>query len=473
MNREFARRLYHRAQVAAITAAAIEMERNGFLVDAEYCARQAERARADEQATLAQLRLELAALGVPPLPGADNIWSSPVQMGLLFHGVLGCPKSPVWKKGNVKLDKGQVKLDEVALRWVALRDPRVRALVSNVIQLRQIRGGIKYLTKLPTYIAADGRVHPVCGPAGDGDDRVGALTGRFAFKNPEGQQIPSNPKKDRYAIRRAFIAGAGNRLIVADYSTLEVTILAHILIVLFNDDQLARMVAPEAPDIHSYNARKVFGEFLGRTLSNGRRVADLELHEFQDDDNKEAKAYRQLIKEIWYGLMYGKGAYGFGASLTDQAGNPIGEDEAGRIVNALLDSIPALRKYQEWVMAFIKEHHGIPSLAGRWCPLEDLVRRGSEWALARAWRRALNFPMQAGAADIVGAAMVAVVNDRELRARGFILILQIHDELVIEGPEEHAEWAAARLKYLMETAFPLRVGLRVKAKVARSWEEGK
>lgn len=471
MVKKLSRELYRTAQIDAIDQAVVAMEQYGFLLDAEYCGIQEARARDEEASILLSLREELAALGVPS-EDPDAIWSSPKQMVGLLHGTLGLPKSPVWKKGKVKLDKGEVKTDEAALAWIALRAPHVRGLIGKIIELRRTRGCIKYLSKLPTYIGPDGRIHPTCGPAGDGDDRAGALTGRLAFKHPEGQQMPNSEEKDKYDIRRAFIAGPGNVLVVADYSALEVVILAHILIVLFGDPQLAELTKPGAPDIHSVNARKVFGTHLGWTDDEGRKVAEYDLAEFKKKGSFGEKL-RKLIKTIWYGLMYGKGAYGFGSSLTDDEGNPIGEELAGRIVDALLAEIPGIRRYQEWVRQFIWEHLGIPSLGGRWCPLADLIKMGSAWAMGRAWRRALNFPMQASGADIVGAAMVLVHNDPQLREWGFRVILQIHDEIVLEGPEEHAEEARLRVKYLMENAYALAVGLQVQAKVAKCWSDGK
>jgi hypothetical protein len=419
----------------------------------------------------------------------DALWSSPVKLRRFLHsdapGALNLPPSPVWKKGKVKLHKGEVKIDEVALDWLASRFPAHRERLKWLINLRRIRGSIKYLTKLPTFVAPDGRVHPVCGPAGDDDDRVGAVTGRLAMKNPEGQQIPRNKKKDRYGIRRAFIAGPGNVLIVADYSALEVVILAHLCKVLFGDTQLEEMTRPGGPDIHSSNARKIFGELLGWVVDEGypdagKPVAEFALEAFKCDEDSSlehpyAKWLRDLVKTVWYGLQYGKGAYGFGNTLLGPDGNPIGEERAGQIVEGLLDAVPALRMYQEWVRSFIEVHHGIPALDGRWCSLTDGRDWDEleEWEKSRAWRRALNFPMQSGGAAIVGAAMVAVVRDPWLRAHGFRLILQVHDELVLEGPEQYAAEAVERVKALMVGCFLLSVPLQVTAHAARNWMEAK
>lgn len=516
------------AQLVAIDDAIVEMEKTGFLLDVAYCERQLLAAQGDLENQLETLYRWVQCRGYRVFPGGvkrvypeierrqlksgawkekvvkktvyepptweeekeetNTIWSSPTKLRRFLHshdpGALGLPPSPVWKKGKVKLERGEVKIDEAALDWLAARFPEHREKLKWIINLRRIRGCMKYLKKLPLYVAPDGRVHPVCGPAGDSDDRVGAVTWRLAMKAPEGQQIPRNKKKDAYGIRKAFVAAKGNCLIVADYSALEVVILAHLCKVLFGDDQLAEMVKPGGPDIHSSNAHKIFGELLGWTVPEGypdvgKLVSSFSLAAFKCDEQPEAehpyaKYLRDLVKTVWYGLQYGKGAYGFGSSLLDAKGNPIGEERAAEIVNGLLAAVPALKWYQDWVREFILEHQGICAINGAWCDLSELVNEDAdEWQIARAWRRALNYPMQAGGAAIVGAAMVAVVNDPVLRRLGFKLILQVHDELVLEGPEENADEALERVKYLMVSCFPLLVALQVSAHKGRNWMEAK
>jgi DNA polymerase-1 len=210
----------------------------------------------------------------------------------------------------------------------------------------------------------------------------------------------------------------------------------------------------------------------------GLLVSDFEISAFKCDEDESrthpyAKFLRDLVKTVWYGLQYGKGGYGFGNSLLDADGSPVGQDKATAIVEGLLDAVPALRKYQDWIRLFIKRCHGIPGLAGRWCDLAIRTKSGDKWKFERAWRQALNFPMQSGGADIIGAAMVLVNRDRVLRELGFKVILQVHDELVLEGPVEHGDAAIVRVKQIMVECFPLWVALQVTAHKGKNWDEAK
>lgn len=190
----------------------VEMERTGFGIDTEYCARQAVRAEEDERKTLRWLRRWFQAnitqlidsqLAYVDFSDAqvDAIWSSPKQVGQLFDA-LEFPRSPVWKKGRVKSD--QIKLDAAALEWIAKEYPPSRQLIGKLLHLKRIRSGKKYLVKMRD---CGGWVNPICGPAGDRDDRNGAVTGRLGIKGVlEAQQLPSREEADLYQIRKAVIA---------------------------------------------------------------------------------------------------------------------------------------------------------------------------------------------------------------------------------------------------------------------------
>jgi hypothetical protein len=472
------------ASQTAIDSAIQAMESTGIGIDVAFFTETVKKARHDETEALAVLAELLKKTGFTPLfkdskKGPSDVWRSISQQKKLLHGFLRLPLSPLWKLGAVK--PGETKLDETALRWI-VKQPAARAhsaLLNKMLDLRRIRSSLKYLEKMPNYVASDGLIHPICGPAGDYDDRVGAVTGRLAMKKPEGQQLPRDKHKDPYRVRRGFVCGptpwgrgwrlslqvhdelvlrGHGRLIVADFNALEIRILAHITKVLFGDSQLADDCSPGAPDLHTSNAKKIFGKLLGWKTKEGHPVGDLPDYAFKCEDPKLEVQYcvylRELVKAVWYGLQYGKGAYGFGSSLLDDAGAPIGETRAGEIVNGLLTARPGIRKYQNWVREFISEYEGIPSLDGRWCDLRDLVN-GDKWAFERAWRRALNFPMQSGGAAIIGASMVAVTNDPCITN------------------EEDPERVSARLVQLMETSFPLCVPLTVSAHLGVNYDECK
>lgn len=200
-----------------VEEALIEMERTGFKIDAEYCGFQAKRAAAHERETLDELYNWYHTNIVTQHPlhqeSIDAIWSSPTQLIRLLDSI-SAPRSPIWKKGMVR--RGMWKTDSMALDWVRKacleKRPHISSLIKLLLHLRKIRSGKKYVDKLPRYTASDGFVHPVCGPAGDSDDSVGAVSGRLGMKNPEGQQLPkpdedeATEKKDLYAVRRAIIA---------------------------------------------------------------------------------------------------------------------------------------------------------------------------------------------------------------------------------------------------------------------------
>lgn len=254
-------------------------------------------------------------------------------------------------------------------------------------------------------------------------------------------------------------------LLVADYSSLEIGILGDLCARLFLDDQVIEMYQDQArgEDMHSNNARNVFGTWLGWTVPPavviegkpalcqyaGERVDAIPAAGFKK--HPFGGRLRDNIKAIWYGLSYGKGAYGF-STLVGVDGKMIGEAVAGQMVDALLSSVPGMGCWFEWVEAFVKEHHGIYSLDGRWCDLSEEMSSSDEWMHKRAYRRAYNFPMQATGAGIIGDAMVRVSLCPRLRALGYRIVLQVHDELVTRGPLAHVEEAGEILRGHMVSA---------------------
>lgn len=453
------------------------MEWNGFAIDVPYFNSQAAIAAADQAAARTKLKSLLSFLGVAS-DDPDAIWTSGPQTIRLLHDDLGLPPSPVWFKGRVKVDDGERKTDRVAMEWVASHSPEGPALelVRELMNLRRIISSTKYLVKLPEYVAPDGFVHTVCGPAGDDDDRVGAITGRLAMKKPEAAQIPRDKRKDRYHVRRGFVAPDGMALVVRDYTALEVVIKANIADMLWGDDLLLQLTAP-GQDIHAYNAHKVFGEILKWRTPSGRPVADFAPGEFKG--HPELDWFREAVKAVWYKLEYGGTVHGFATSLKDQQGNPVGMTRAQEIVGALYEAVPAIPRFQAWVGAVLERDGGICAWDGRFADYSWLIARDAlgtrpekRWGFAAAQRAAQNFPMQAFGAHIIGCAMVDAMGSPELARLGAVQELQVHDELRWRCPAGNEKRVGEVTDEIMSGAFPLK-NLRTAGGSGRTWEDCK
>jgi len=289
------------------------------------------------------------------------------------------------------------------------------------------------------------------------------------MKNPEGHQVPKDPKKDRYGVRRAFVAPPGMKLVVSDYTALEVVVLANISKILFGDRLLLDLTMP-GMDIHAYNAHRIFGDLLGWRTDSGRPIKDLSDPALYKSD-KELIWYREMVKAIWYKLMYGGGAYSFGMSLKDKDGNMLGETKAQEILDALYQACPPIKKLHDWVREELKRVGTVCGLDGRENAYHDLINKG-KWGFAAAWRAACNGPMQITGAGAIGAAMVSIVKCPEMKKMGALLQLQVHDENQLRVPAVWAEKCAALLKEHMEQAFPLE-NLRATVGIADNWAEAK
>ena len=480
-----------------VSRAVIQLERNGFAIDTEYCATAAQRAREDEVVVKDKLYEFATGMGLSESKERiDEIWSSPAKIIKVFHELWDLPPSPVKFKGRVNLAAGQRSVDVRAVEWIAahVEDQDVRRGLNLLLDLRKIWSSVKYLEKFPRFVGPDGLVHPICGPAGDDDEATGPVTWRLAYKKPEGQQIPKSKRKDKYGVRRAIIPApavvggdrAGRVLVSNDYSALEVVLLAHLCAKLFGDYSLAESLSPDAPDFHSSNAREVFGRHLHWTVPEeygtsllaapGMPVESFGLSAFKNPgeetlEHPYAVWLRDIVKTVWYGLQYRKGTFGFGWTLQDSAGDPIGERAAADIVAALYATVPALQNFHHVIDQRVLADRGVAGLNGAWCDLHDLVESGDKWSIARAQRRGSNYPMQEGGAACMGPAMVNVLRNRDLQRMGYVLRMQVHDQLVGDVDGRHANEAAEVVQYEMENAFPLLVKLRAsKAKGANLYE---
>ena len=456
------------ADLARLDGVVYGMEREGVPIDLGVCAEIEGRALADAAET--RRRLDAYAGERCGRPESEANWNyAKWLIGLLHsprpHG-LGLAPSPYFAKGRCK--PGEVTTDARALEYLASVNPDHRAFLNDVRAYRRQQRMAGYAR---TWIDLavrheDGthRLHPSFGMGDDADDRPGAKTGRFGIKNPPLQQVPRDKRKDPYRLRRAFVAPPGKLLVVADYSQLEVVILAHLCVVLGFGSGLADRLAPGAPDLHSATARYVFGEVLGQPGILSIPVEDVKA-------SKEWGPFRDQIKAVRYGLNYGKGDYGFGNTLFEVdakgeiCGPPLGEERARKLTDALFAFDPEIPAFQAWMKEYAYTHRAAPSLRGRWAPLPGI--RGDRWERGRAERQAMNWPMQAGGQEITAAAMLRIA------ARGLVQTLQVHDEIHVLADEDRAEAVAAEVKDAMEGAFPLRAYLKAEPKAGRNWEECK
>jgi DNA polymerase-1 len=265
-----------------------------------------------------------------------------------------------------------------------------------------------------------------------------AATGRLSSGNPNLQNIPVRAGVGQ-EIRKAFRAAPGHLLLVADYSQIELRLLAHIA-----RDEALREVFAQGGDVHRTTAATVFGVAPELVTEDQRRVA----------------------KMINFGIAYGMSAFG----LAQRLGIP--GKEAAAFIEAYFDRFKGVRRSIDEIAAFAQQHGYVETLYGRTRYLPDINSRN--WNLREnAKRMAINAPIQGTAADLLKLAMIAV--DRRLRKEWprTRLLLTVHDELVLEVPAEDAERVAPALREEMEGVAELAVPLRVEVGVGETWFDAK
>lgn len=410
--------------------------------------------------------------------GQDINWNSWVQLQpflyntgttevgaakVRIHGK-GFPVSPICGtlKAVRKTPRGKRPTDQAAIDWLSknVKEERDRRGLQTLLAYRKAVKGKQFLSKLPTYRDNHARIHTVLGPETD--------TGRCSSRKPALQQIPLD---DKYGVRRAFRADDGYSLVVADYSQLEMYVLAHYLITLFDDYSLKDEI--EAGDVHTSTALLMW--------PHSRAVYE------KDPDGEFKSKYRTTAKTINYSIGYGKTAYGLGAQILDETGKGIGTEAAERLLQLYFEAKPGILKFRNWIHSFAKKHGRVPSLLGRPRPIPE-AQSNDKWQVARALRQAGNSPMQAGGADIVTSAMLRLNPEPEpdlirygwynetLNKYNAKFLLQIHDELIFECKTEYAEKVCAEVKKMMEDPFPkfkLKIPLKVEATVCKRWSDGK
>lgn len=388
------------------------MERNGVLIDPALLGRHS----MELTTRLAELESKAHELAAEPF----NLASTKQLQGILFEK-LGLP---VLKK----TPGGAPSTNEEVLAELALDYP-LPAVLLEYRGLAKLKS--TYTDKLPQMInPATGRVHTSY-------HQAVTATGRLSSTDPNLQNIPVRNEEGR-RIRQAFIAGAGNQIIAADYSQIELRIMAH----LSGDAGLLRAFS-EGKDIHRATAAEVFGLPLEQVSAEQRRSA----------------------KAINFGLIYGMSAFG----LARQLG--IGRNDAQRYMDLYFERYPGVLTYMERTREQAHAQGYVETLFGRRLQLPDIRSRN---AMRRkgAERAAINAPMQGTAADIIKRAMLAV--DAWLatpEAEGIRMIMQVHDELVFEVPQEKVALCSAKVRELMQHSAALDVPLLVEVGVGDNWDQ--
>jgi DNA polymerase-1 len=298
-------------------------------------------------------------------------------------------------------------------------------------QLAKLKG--TYVDALPALVnQRTGRVHTSF-------NQTGSVTGRFSSSNPNLQNIPIRTEQGRQ-VRRAFVAESGSVLLAVDYSQVELRVLAHI-----SGDPAMLAAFARGEDIHASTAAAIYGVPLNEVTSDQRRVA----------------------KMTNFAISYG--VTGFG--LADRTG--LAPEEAEAFIQTYFRTYPQIKEYVEGTRQQAREKGYVETLLGRRRYFPELGTRSRVHHNVRqaAYRMAINAPIQGSAADILKVAMNRLW--RELRARqlGARMILQVHDELVLEVPEEELDEAAALTIETMEGAYSLDAALKADAKVGHNWLE--
>ena len=386
------------------------IERNGVLIDAAHLAVQSRE--------LGE-RLVLLEREAHELAGQPFNLGSPKQIGeILFQQ----QKLPVVKKTA----SGAPSTDEEVLEKLALDYPLPAKILAHR-SLAKLKG--TYTDKLPLMI------HPETGRVHTHYDQAVAVTGRLASNDPNLQNIPIRTPEGR-RVREAFIAPPGHVLMSADYSQIELRIMAHI-----SDDANLLKAFSLGLDVHRATAAEVFGVALEAVTSEQRRYA----------------------KVINFGLIYGMSAFGLAANLG------IERRAARNYIDRYFERYPGVKNYMEDTRAQAKAQGYVETVFGRrlWLPeinSPNGPRRGA------AERAAINAPMQGTAADLIKLAMIQVQARLDAEQRATRMVMQVHDELVFEVPEAEVEWARSEIPRLMASVAELKVPLLAEVGVGPHWE---
>lgn len=359
------------------------------------------------------------------LAGEKFTIGSPKQLGDILFGKMGLP-------GASKTKTGQWSTSAQVLEDLAAEG---HPLPRKIVDWRQ-------LTKLKsTYTdALPGFIHPQTKRVHTSYAMASTSTGRLSSSEPNLQNIPVRTAEGR-KIRTAFIAEPGNKLISADYSQIELRVLAHVA-----DIAQLKQAFADGVDIHAMTASEMFGVPVEGMPSEVRRRA----------------------KAINFGIIYGISAFGLANQLS------IPREEAGQYIRTYFERFPGIKDYMEATKAFARENGYVETIFGRRAHYPD-IRASNPQIRAFNERAAINAPIQGSAADIIRRAMIRMEDALEKEKLAARMLLQVHDELIFEVPENEVEKTIPLVRHIMENAalpaVSLTVPLHVDARAAHNWDE--
>ena len=394
----------------------VDMEKNGISVDRNVLSRLS-----------GEFAQKMAAMeeGIYKLAGETFNIASPKQLGDILFDKMGLP-------GGKKTKTGAWGTGADVLEGLAAEGHDLAAQVLEWRGLAKLKS--TYTDALPEFINPDtGRIHTSYSLAS-------TTTGRLASSDPNLQNIPIRTEDGR-RIRTAFVAEKGNLLVSADYSQIELRLLAHIA-----DIDSLRQAFADGQDIHAMTASEMFGVPLADMTAETRRRA----------------------KAINFGIIYGISAFG----LANQLG--ISRGEASAYIKAYFEKFPGIKDYMEAVKQEAHAHGYVSTLFGRRIYLREI---DSKIPARRAFaeRAAINAPIQGTAADIIRRAMIAMPTVLKKKSPKSRMLLQVHDELIFEAPESETDKLMQHVREVMQNAcaprLSLSVPLVVEAQAAKNWDE--
>jgi DNA polymerase-1 len=387
----------------------------------EHAGVKIDRATLTEMSSRLEREIDTKAKEIYQRSGSEFNISSPKQLGDVLFNKLNLPKP-------VKYGKGKTISTAVDVLEGLAEEHDVPRLVLEYRQLTKLKS--TYVDALPALLnPASGRLHTTFG-------QTGTATGRLSSANPNLQNIPIRTELGR-EIRAAFTAEPGHVLLAADYSQIELRLLAH-----FSKDSLLVEAYRRGDDIHTLTASQVFGVPPLMVTPDHRRQA----------------------KVVNFGIVYGLSAFGLSQTLG------IEPAEAKQFINAYFERYIGVRAFIDRTLDEARREGKVKTLFGRVRPIPDINSKNANLR-GFAERTAVNTPLQGTAADLIKIAMIRI--DAALRERGLKsrMTLQVHDELVFEVPESEVEVMRALVREQMEKVHPLTVPLLVEIGVGTNWRD--